>query len=362
MNTQIAKFQTQPQPQITIEEQIKIWRDNTPIWDQFPTPDQSGVFVFGWGNEYLHEDDPGGVIVVFNAERGKVRAYPNTLRNQSRLMGLFGKFGYVQTNVGAKTAYCNEDPRGVKIPSHDGVLVLDRGIVVWNRGYATYINTRYSMRGYDLYLGVRNRLLSCNFTVNLWGYHLVFCPEFTPADPTPEEQPIATPEGITPAPQPGISSKIREEMNLFGFDGDNAVIAWREGLAGYMFYIGQIDSIANPDSSAPTLAYGDNEFWVIPAPTKTQPQPIAIGWDHVDTTPDYDVFAQIPYDPNHQYPIADPSPINADGLTPGQIGGLYAQLEYYQNEFDRAWDHADLDRCELVSLYILAIEGVLAIA
>lgn len=204
VNTQIASFSTVvPIVELTIEEQLKVWRDNTPVWNSFPVAGESAVYILGWPGRFDSECQPIGAIVVFNGKRGTARAYPNTVRNAKRITRLgFAKYGYVRNRVGAFQAYTNVVPTGLSIPDHNAILNTARGIVLWDKGIVAYY--RDSGKGAtelegQWYSRVYDALRGCKLTSQIWGYaaSLNFCPSLEKVEWMEASAPMVQPLILT---------------------------------------------------------------------------------------------------------------------------------------------------------------------
>lgn len=194
MNTQIAKFTVAPVVQLTIDEQLKVWRDNTPVWNYFPAAGQSAVYILGWSSEVVDlGEQPVGVILVFNGRRNTVRAYPHTERNYQLIARLpWGMFGYIRNRVGALSAYANTTPSGLAMPDYNAILYTKRGSVIWDRGVVGYYadSNRVDEIQNTWFNRVADALRGCRMTSQIWGNEafMNFCPDFSQPqidEPTP---------------------------------------------------------------------------------------------------------------------------------------------------------------------------------
>lgn len=184
----------------TIEQQLEIWRDNTPVWKQFPEWGQSAIYVLGLSAEYCDPDEqPAGVIIVFGGRSNRMRIYQNNERNKNRvgiMAGLMGltDFGYINWLSDSKKltpsyAYCNGAPQGVAIPHHDAILYACDGCVVWNNGIVGYVQARGEQNKFTgIELDWSNRVIDTlrgnKFTCYLWGHYVMnFFPVSSPATP-----------------------------------------------------------------------------------------------------------------------------------------------------------------------------------
>lgn len=218
------------EPQPTIERQLEIWRDNTPVWHQFPAPDQTAVYMLGLSEEYVSCDEqPRGVIIVFNARRGSVRCYPYNRRNEARITALgLGDYGYINwLNPGSRQtvshAYCSGAPRGMTIPCYDAILYTKQGCAIWSRGIVGYLSDRgESDKWTGIELDWSFRVIDAirwnKFTNSLWGCVInhypelgVFPDQFVNLDQIPYDPeyqyPIAQP-ATNPAPVVLTDSQI----------------------------------------------------------------------------------------------------------------------------------------------------------
>lgn len=188
MNTQIAKFTVAPIARLTIDEQLKVWRDNTPVWNNFPVAGQSAVYILGWSREVLSSigslgEQPIGVILVFNGRRNTIRAYSHTERNYQLIARLpWGMFGYIRNRVGALSAYANVTPSGLAMPDYNAILSTKRGSVMWDRGVVGYYadNSKVTEIQNVWFDRVADALRGCKMTTQIWSNEafMNFCPDF----------------------------------------------------------------------------------------------------------------------------------------------------------------------------------------
>lgn len=206
------------------------------VWNQFPEEGNSAAYMLGTPEEFT-DDTPRGVIIVFNARRKTVRAYPRTQRNEERIASLqWGDFGYLDKIT--NWAYADSKPRGVVIPHYDALLYCIDGVAICNAGEWGYISDRGSRDRnrtnqwvsveLEWFNQVYDRLRISNLSIDVWGNFMKFFPALNtqPYESHFEQIPYATmtvadgtAQEITVSPQP----MRQEEFSGFALNWPGAV-------------------------------------------------------------------------------------------------------------------------------------------
>lgn len=301
--------------QMSIEQQLQVWHNNTPVWHHFPATDQNGVYFLGWGQEDIDkigqsEDQPGGAIVVFNARRKTVRAYRRNERNERRVSRLgIGEFGYVLVDNSSRMAYVDGAPRGAQIPDHNVLLYCKGGTVICNRGVWGFLSAEMNAPRVETewFTSVYEQMRRESFEIIVWGQNVMrFAPNYKPLTLTPKLQYVnMTIEGDAPNELTILPPSPRDEE----FD---AFDLWGE--------VDRVESV--------------NWFGLTP----DQISPVNL--------------EQIPFDAVCQ---SDPDPI----FTFTQYGELYNQMVYWQDRFNSAWDAGQYDDCEYCSLFTASVRALM---
>lgn len=324
---------------ISIEEQLEIWNANTPRWDNFPARDQSAIYVLG---SSFAEDTLGGVILVFNARRHTVRAYPNTERNQQLCwkVGMLGRFGYIGNSIAYIHLLDGQSPNGIAMPRDLGRLHLLGGkSIYWAGGCAMLFPTpeERNTDQSDWADSIDDRLVENVLMGRLWGIRI-----------------DAWDDSMIDPPQPtiGKSDQIRAELSAGGYveSAKNAIIEWRNGREGYQWYV----SIPRNDGDAPPIEMywwdhsdgGFNFHFVLGASIR----PIVPSEDDLlEYAALNGDLEQIPFNPEIKYPTAKQSPLLAE---------LLAQWHWFNDLVNSAFESGDLDRAENAAVYAYALNGV----
>lgn len=171
---------------LTIDEQLEVWHTNTPVWNSFPAPDQTAVYVLGWSEESIaaldqSDDQPSGVILVFNSRRQTVRAYRHNDRNARRIHGLgLSDYGYVLNPNVSKFAYCDGSPRGERIPNHYAFVFAKYGTAVCHSGVWGYLSEKMNAPQIEIdwFERVYNAMRRESFQTQYYGeiYQMRFTP------------------------------------------------------------------------------------------------------------------------------------------------------------------------------------------
>lgn len=171
--------------QIPIGEQLQIWSDSMPVWDRFPEEGRSAAYVLGHSAVLCNpEEQPRGVIVIFNARRGTIRAYPHTECNYGRICALpiFNQYGRAHhSELSPNRAFVESAPGGVLIPTNDCILWVGNGAIVCNAGIWGYISqgehsTEYTRIELDWANTTGDRLRSNHLSTHVWGCAMQFYP------------------------------------------------------------------------------------------------------------------------------------------------------------------------------------------
>lgn len=187
----IASNEVQPGAMLPIDAQLKIWSDNMPIFTQFPEEGNSAVYTFGWSENLINpEEQPRGVMLVFNARRGKVRAYPLSDRNYSRvsMLPIFEHYGRTHhSELSPNRSFVGSAPNGAIIPTNDCMLWVANGAIVCNRGVWGFItqgehSPEFTQIELDWANAVQDRLRGNHLSVNVWNCAMRFFPNIEEDD------------------------------------------------------------------------------------------------------------------------------------------------------------------------------------